>query len=140
MEMCKVCRDFFEEDEVKIKNGCCNNCNELDIQEKNEKKIEKEIKVNKKNEKFNTLYYGLGIGFTIVFMILLKNLNFETQYLFYIIGIFILIISLYMVKKLFFIIFPLLIAVSFIYGIIYYPLQIISILLFILVIIYLFKK
>ena len=128
--MCKVCRNFFEEDEVKIKNGCCDNCNELDIQEKNEKKIEKEIKANKTNEKFNTLYYGLGIGFTIVFMILLKNLNLETQYLFYFIGIFILIISLYVVKKLFFIIFPLLIAVSFIYGIIYYPLQIISILLF----------
>jgi hypothetical protein len=140
MEMCKVCREIFEEDTAKIKNGCCDNCNDLNIQEKKDYKIKMSINQDKKSEEFNFLYYSLGIGLTIIIMILFKNNKIEIEYIFYFIGIIIFIPIFYMIRKLFIIILILMIGVCSIYGIIYYPLQIIAILLFLLVFAYFIKN
>ena len=141
MEMCKVCRDFFEEEKVGIKNGCCNNCNNLVIEEKKDYKINmNKTEKNRNNEKLDSLYYSLGIGLTIIIMILFKNNKIEVEYIFYFIGIIIFITIFYMIRKLFIIILILMIGVCSIYGIIYYPLQIIAILLFLLVFAYFIKN
>lgn len=141
MEMCKVCRDFFEEENVKIKNGCCDNCNDFNIQEKKDNKTNVNIKeTNKNNEEFNIWYYILSIALITVFINLFKQNKIEVEYIFYFVGIIIFMSFIYMVKKWLTIILILATAVCSIWGIMYYPLQIIAILLFILVITYFIKN
>ena len=100
MEMCKVCRDFFEEENVKIKNGCCDNCNDFNIQEKKDNKTNVNIKeTNKNNEEFNIWYYILSIALITVFINLFKQNKIEVEYIFYFVGIIIFMSFIYMVKK-----------------------------------------
>ena len=95
---------------------------------------------NKNNEEFNIWYYILSIALITVFINLFKQNKIEVEYIFYFVGIIIFMSFIYMVKKWLTIILILATAVCSIWGIMYYPLQIIAILLFILVITYFIKN